>query len=490
MEQMTSCNTSSLSVYTPNTSNPWNAQKVSHVYRRLGYGATKTQIDAALTQTPSAFIDNLVDAAIAVAPTPAPSWANMSYNDFMNAGLDPDEQIQNAHYEWRLNAFDNLLDHGLKGRMTLFWSNHFVTELDAYYCSSYLYEYYNILQTHALGNFEQFVRDIGLSNAMLVYLNGYQNQSYNNDENSINENYARELYELFTLGLNNGYTQQDIVETSKALTGWNHATGFCENITFNSVSFYSGNKTIFNQTDNFDYQGVITNLFAQRSTEIANFICEKLYKYFVSPTVNNTVVSAMAATFVTDFNIANVLRILFKSEHFFDETVFGTQIKSPYDLSHNFLKTIGITITTEYKEGIFYLNGIAGQDIFQPVDVAGWQGDHDWINSSTLTGRWQTIEYLVWFMWNNNQELLRNFAIESSGNSNDPYVVAKSMIDRFVPKELHSITDYDIATDVFKHDVPQNYYDDGYWDLTWGSVPYQVVLLLLHLIKMPEFQLK
>ena len=112
MDQITSCNTSSLSVYTPSTSNPWDAQKVSHEYRRLGYGATKTQIDAALKQIPSAFIDSLVDAAIATPPTPAPSWANMSYNDFSNAGLDPDEQIQNAHYEWRLNAFNNLLDHG------------------------------------------------------------------------------------------------------------------------------------------------------------------------------------------------------------------------------------------------------------------------------------------------------------------------------------------------------------------------------------------
>lgn len=364
MEFITSCNTSSLAAYTPNTSNPWNAQKVNHVFRRLGYDANKATIEAALNLSPSVFIDNLVDAAIAISPTPAPSWANLSFNDFMNAGFDPDQEIQNAHYEWRLQAFDSLLNNGLKGRLSLFWSNHFATEIDAYYCSSYLYEYYNILQTHALGNFEQFVRGLGLSNAMLIYLNGFQNSSYNNNENSINENYARELYELFTLGLNNGYTQQDIVETSKTLTGWNHITDFCEEITFNSVSFYNNDKTIFGQTDNFDYQGVIDNLFAQRPTEIAQFICTKLYKYFVSPTVNDSIVTAMASTFVTYFNIANVLRALFKSEHFFNQTAIGTQIKSPYDLSHNFIKTIGITLTTNYKEGVFYLNNIAGQELF------------------------------------------------------------------------------------------------------------------------------
>ena len=119
MEIFNSCNTSLLTVYVPSVANPWDEQKVNHIYRRIGYGATKTEVDAALTQTPSAFIDSLVDAALVINPTPAPSWANTSYDDYTNAGLDPDEQIQNNHYEWRINALENLLDHGLKGRMTL-----------------------------------------------------------------------------------------------------------------------------------------------------------------------------------------------------------------------------------------------------------------------------------------------------------------------------------------------------------------------------------
>jgi len=394
MEILTSCNTSALTVYTPSGANPWNEQKVNHLFRRLGYGATKAEVNTALAQTPSALIDSMVDAAIAQAPSPAPSWANMSYNDFINAGLDPDEQIQNAHQEWRLNTMNNLLNNGLHGRMTLFWHNHFVTELEAYYCSNYLYEYWNIIETSALGNFQQFVYDIGLSNAMLIYLNGFQNRA-----NNPNENYARELYELFTLGENNGYTQTDIVET-------------------------------------------------------ANFICEKLYKYFVSPTVNTAVVSAMASSFQTDFNIANVLRTLFKSEHFFDETIFGSLIKSPFDLTHNFIKTTGQTLDLAHQEGILWLNNNVGQYIFNPVDVAGWQGNQEWINSSTLTGRWEIVRYLMWHIWNTEPELLRSFAVDASDNSNDPYIVAKSIIDRFVPKELHTTADYDVATDIFKGDVP------------------------------------
>ena len=128
--------------------------------------------------------------------------------------------------------------------------------------------------------------------------------------------------------------------------------------------------------------------------------------------------------------------------------------------------------------------------MFEPIDVAGWQGDKDWINSSTLTGRWRILEWVVWNTWNNFKEELRVFAKRSSDNSNDPYVVAKSIVDRFMPLNLHTAADYNTASDIFKHDVPQNYYDDGVWSLDWESAPFQVVLLLIHLIKIPEFQLK
>jgi len=198
----------------------------------------------------------------------------------------------------------------------------------------------------------------------------------------------------------------------------------------------------------------------------------------------------MASSFQTDFNIANVLRTLFKSEHFFDETIFGSLIKSPFDLTHNFIKTTGQTLDLAHQEGILWLNNNVGQYIFNPVDVAGWQGNQEWINSSTLTGRWEIVRYLMWHIWNTEPELLRSFAVDASDNSNDPYIVAKSIIDRFVPKELHTTADYDIATDIFKGDVPQNYYDDGIWDLNWETVPWQVILLILHMTRMPELQLK
>lgn len=485
MEILTSCNTSSLNIYVPTTENPWNIQKINHVFRRLGYGANTTEINTAFFQSPENFIDSLIDAAINTPPMTEPSWANMTYQDYIDASLDFDAETQANNDQIRLQSFNNLLNHGLSERMTLFWSNHFVTQISGFYCSNYLYKYYNLLQTYSFGNFKDFVRAIGKNEAMLLYLNGFQNSLYD-----ANENYARELFELFTLGVNNGYTQTDIVETSKALTGYNHWNDYCDTIYFDNSTFNSSDKTIFGQTGNWDYDDVIDILFQEKAPLIANHICTKLYKYFVSPTVNETIVSQLATSFLTDFNIANVLRTLFKSEHFFDENSIGSQIKSPYDLTHNYLKTTGFYIDDEHKQGLFYLNSVAGQELFEPVDVAGWQGDHAWINSSTLAGRWQIIEYLIWHSWNDYNEELRSLAIDSSNNSKDPYIVTKSIIDRFVPKELHSITDYDIATDIFKYNIPQNYYDNQLWDLYWDQVPYQVVLLLLHIIKMPEFQLK
>lgn len=487
MTVFTSCITSSLAPYVPSTENPWNEVRVRHAFRRIGYDANRSMIDNALTTDPSLFIDQLINESLNASNWPEPDWANFTNDDYANLGQDFDEQTQANHKELMLEVINQMQNTGLKGRLMMFWSNHFVTRLEDYYTSNYLYEYYNTIEQHALGNFQDFVSDIGITSAMLVFLNGLENTNF-----SPNENYARELYELFTLGVDNGYTQQDIIETSRALTGYNHRQNYnwTYPIYFDASTFDDSEKTIFNQTGNWGYDDVINILFQEKSTLIAQHICRKLYAYFVSATINEDIVTAMANIFVLDFNIENVLRVLFKSEHFFDSKTIGTQIKSPYDLTISYLKVTGFSLETEFFEAMIWFNGLMGQQMFEPVDVAGWQGDRDWINSSTLTGRWEVLQWTIWNTWNINNEEFRTFAIESSNNSNDPYVVAKSIIDRFVPLELYTESDYHAATDVLKHNVPENYYENGLWNLQWDSVPYQVVLLLLHLIKLPEFQLK
>lgn len=482
-----SCNTATLSPYVPTSGNPWNTSKVRHAFRRLGFSANIMQTDDALALSPNDFIDNLVDAAFNLPPTPTPFWGYYAVSDFT------DVETENPQYinDWRVQTGNDFMTETLRGRLASFWMGHFVTEVEVVFYAPYMFQYYNIIQTNALGNFREFVRSVGVDNDMLLYLNGFENT--NNDPN---ENYARELYELFTLGEGNGYTQDDITETARALTGYNHWSEPGADIYFDSSTFDNTSKIIFGQEGNWGYDDVIDILFAQRSNEIANHICTKLYKFFVSPDVDSfietTIIAPLAQTFITnDFELVPVLKQLFKSEHFFDERALGVVIKSPFDVIFNFVTEGSFFYNDQLIDAFLYYAGLMGQEIYDPPDVSGWQRDETWINSSTLTGRWQLMELYVGFLFDSGYEFsLVDLARELSNDSNDPAFITQVMVDHFVSKPLHTATDYDIATDIFKWDIPQNYYDDGTWNLSWSEAPYQCLLLLVHIARMPEFQLK
>jgi uncharacterized protein (DUF1800 family) len=342
-----------------------------------------------------------------------------------------------------------------------------------------------------LGNFKEFVRAVGVNSTMLVYLNGFENTS-----NNPNENYARELFELFTLGENNNYTQQDILEASRALTGYNHWDDPGAQIYFDQSTWDEGPKTVFGSEQFYTYDELIDTLFELRETEIAQFICTKLYKYFVSheydAITQEDIINPLAQTLVDgNFEIAPMLRQLFKSQHFFDERAFGVVIKSPYDVVFNYINEGNFFYDDAVMQSLIYYTGIIGQEIYNPPDVSGWQRDQDWINTATLSGRWDILGLFNGYLF--DLELQAQFidlAIELSSDSNDPYVITKAVVDFFNSKELFTQEDYQTATSVLKWEVPQNYYDDGIWSLNYPTAPYQVFLLLNHITKLPEFQLK
>ena len=481
------CNTSLLDVYTPSGQNPWTSQKIKHLYRRMAYGVNLAGIDAALPLTPSALIDTIVDAAVSLDPTPAPPWGYFSISDF----TDFDTENPNYIEQWYLQTANDTIEQSLRAKLTMFWMNHFVTELESYTYAPYMFQYYNLMQTHALGNFKEFVRAVGVNSTMLVYLNGFENTS-----NNPNENYARELFELFTLGENNNYTQQDILEASRALTGYNHWDDPGAQIYFDQSTWDEGPKTIFGSEEFYTYDELIDTLFELRETEIAQFICTKLYKYFVSheydAITQEDIINPLAQTLIdVNFEMAPMLRQLFKSQHFFDERAFGVVIKSPYDVIFNYINEGNFFYDDGVLQGLIYYTGIIGQEIYNPPDVSGWQRDQDWINTATLSGRWQIMELFNGYLF--DLELQAQFidlAIELSSDSNDPYEITKAVVDFFNSKELFTQEDYQTATSVLKWEIPQNYYDDGIWSLNYPTAPYQVFLLLNHMTKLPEFQLK
>ena len=304
-----SCNNGTLSTFIPTDDNPWDISKVLLVFRRLGFGIKHSDIASKLSLTPSELIDELIDNAKNLPLTPDPGWAHWTNTDFRNAGGNRGPFYRNH----QKIVFKDFLNNDMRDRLTLFWSNHFVTEYYMYNHPAYTFRYYNNLQSNVLGNFKNFVSVIGLDDAMLMYLNGYENRN-----NAPNENYARELYELFTLGEGNGYTQDDITETARALTGYNNRQDGGP-IYFNPNRFDNGEKTIFGRKGNWNYDDVINILFEEKSDLISKFIVRKLYKHFVSPDVNEAIVDELALYFINNnFELEPLYRKLFKSEHFFN----------------------------------------------------------------------------------------------------------------------------------------------------------------------------
>lgn len=481
-----SCNISTLIAYVPTNENPWNTTKIKHAYRRLGFGASMFRVDAALALAPNDFINSLVESAYILPPAMEPIWGNWAFSDFNDVTENPQ-----FIYDWRLVTGNHLIREDLRGRLTLFWMNHFVSEIKVIFYAPFLYQYHNLMQSFSLGNFKEFVRRVGVDNQMLMYLNGFENTKLNP-----NENYARELFELFTLGEGNNYTQEDISETARALTGYNHQIEPGGTIYFDISTHDTEEKTIFNQTGVWGYDDVIDILFDQRAVEISTHICTKLYKYFVSAKVDATILSTIIMPLAqelrdNDWELVPMLQLLFNSEHFFDTAALGVIIKSPLDVIFNFINEGDFFYDDDLMNVLLNFSSLLGQKIYDPPDVSGWQQEETWINNSTLSGRWQLLEYYLSSLYHNGHEFtLVDLARELSNDSNDPNFIARVLIDHFVSKTLQTPSDYDIATDIFKWDVPQNYYDDGTWNLSWSTATNQCLLLLIHIGRMPEFQLK
>ncbi len=501
----TTCNLDSLDEYIPTAENPWNVTKINHLYRRIGFGASKAEVVAALSQNPGALVDALIDEAIALNTTPPLPWSMWNRDQFEAAeDANPDNDLNFYRQEGKNQMIGDLIQNKVRERLTLFWSNHFVTEDDTYRSPAYQLQYYSLLQMHAIGNFRDFVYDIGISNAMLVYLNGDENV-----RDRPNENYARELYELFTLGVDNAYTEDDIQETAKGLTGYVDTNGIAwGDILFDPSEFSNETKTIFGQTGNWTYDDVINILFQQRTTQVATFICSKLYAYFVSPTCSVAIVTQMAQTFINNnFDIAPVLRQLFKSEHFFNTEAIGAIIKSPCDLLICFYNELGFTFDASIDPNDFIRGTvrILGQDVLNPIDVEGWQGDEDWISPDLLIGRWESARFIVNQAFQNNQQQFRDFVVglpigtaadgtlQPTLSGPEVEIVVRAIVNYFFPRGIEDDVIFNEILGVFKEIFPPTYYEIGgspTWDLGFNEVADQFAALLDYIVDIPEFQLK
>jgi len=338
--------------------------RVRHLYNRIGFGATDQEVVQGLNMSPEALVNQVVDLAINIPLPSIPDWVNWDYDQLLSAAqcysngqLRYNTRDIFTTGEWlRSIAEDN---NRLRFKMALFWHNHFVTEEGKYQDIVYMYNYYHKLLEYSLGNFKDFVTAMVTDKAMLSYLDGSNNQVCSPTDIP-NENFARELYELFTIGPGNytdGGTVNDVHETARALSGWkikqtNLLNGWTADdrtapVYYDPTCHDNGMKTILGQTANFDKNGVIDNLFQQKADEIATFICTKLYAEFVHPIeIDSEIISEMKATFInSSFEIEPVVRQLLKSEHFFEACYIGSKVKSPVELLTGFFIQSNLSLT-------------------------------------------------------------------------------------------------------------------------------------------------
>lgn len=477
----TNCIQGSLQPYVPSASNPWTKERVAHLHSRAGFGASVQDIEAGLQMTPSDLVDQLIDNSLAIPPHYVPSWALSLTQDSAN------------YVEIIVSWVDKMVSQPFKAKMTLFWHNHFVTERRVYGYFSFMFQYYKTLYDNSLGNFRTFTEQVGTTAAMLRYLNGHQNIAADP-----NENYARELYELFTLGEGNGYTEDDIIDTARALTGWRADYTGTQYSYFHEPYHDSDPKTIFGQTGNFGYQEVHDLIFTQRASTCAFFICSKLYKYFVYDEIDVTIVAEMATIFEQNWDIAEVMRVLLKSEHFFDAEAIGVRIKDHIESFASILKLFDITkydgvgtqlrhLSTEYI--LFARAYDIDQRLFDPVNVAGWKNHRNWINSTNYTFRKDNLEYILRVLvYPGGEDKMLQDVIQLTNASADGLFVTQAIVEHVLRTPI-SADRLAEAYIVFQDTVPSNYFEDGTWSLYYPGVENQIIALLKHLTSQPEFEL-
>jgi uncharacterized protein (DUF1800 family) len=486
------CAPPDLSPYQPSPNQPWDRRRAIHLYRRMAFGASKTAIDQAILQHPVSLAKSIVSKAKNLPPAPAPPWAHWTIANYSPVEEERNAQIVQQIISWVNNWVSDMRTNELRERMSLFWHNHFVTRLDKYVCPSWMYEYHHLLQKHSLGNFKTFVKEMGTTPAMLVFLDGVQNTRF-----QPNENFARELFELFTLGVDNGYTQSDIVNAAKALSGWNgiELANLCGDITFVPAFWDNGPKTIFGKTGNFGYNEVIDLIFNERPVQVSQYICKKIYAHFVNPDIDEEVINQLALIFrQNNFELAPVMETLFSSVHFFDDATVGTVIPGHIEYFLTFLNELNFPNNEILNQYIVYGSDEFDQRLLNPTDVSGWKGNRAWINSSTLPFRFEGIFNIMLYYYqqqNNQLEQVRELALSLVSNvESNPAVVVQAVCDYILPNGFQSQREYDEAVKVFKAEVPENYFASGQWNLYWEYAPLQLILLFQYLAAQPEYQLK
>jgi uncharacterized protein (DUF1800 family) len=415
---------------------PWTTNEVIHLLKRTMFGAKKADVDYFATLTMSQAVNELLNPAAPNPAVPVKEYATSTtlgvnadgniaqgstwINDINSDGT-VQSQRRSSYKKWWTGVMVNQ-DRSIREKMIFYWTDHFGNEAGDVGNANWVYKQHDLIRQNYLGNFKQLVKNITVDVAMLRYLNGYLNTAAAPDEN-----YGRELQELFTMGKGPGsqYTEQDVKEAAKVLTGW-QVNGTTYQSVFTSSRHSTVNKTFssfYNNTvitgrtgataGDLELTDLINMIFAQN--EVAKFIVRKFYRWFVyydiDAATEANVITPLADIFRNNnYEIKPVLSALFKSEHFFDVLNQGCVIKTPADIVIGAMREydVKMPVLTDWDTSYGHWNTLysfmtnMGLNLHDPANVAGMPAYYQepsfheiWITTDSLPKRNQFTDLMT-----------------------------------------------------------------------------------------------
>jgi uncharacterized protein (DUF1800 family) len=384
------------------SSNRWNYTAAAHLLNRAGFGGTPDAIQQLADLGRDGAVDTLVNYESIPDPTPNPEWAKpdpdraRQLQTVYRTGT-PEEKRQ-LQQEMQRTQRQRIM--GLRGwwmqrmattprplqeKMALFWHGHFATSFEKVRDAYYMWRQNDIFRRLATGNWTMLLLEVGKDPAMLVWLDQAQSR-----REHPNENFAREVMELFALGEGH-YTEHDITEAARALTGWSLDRQTQSYVYRPFFHDYTA-KTIFGQTGNFDGDDFIGMLVAQ--PQAAKFITAKVWNYFAGDLPSEALNEALAADFRSHGNnFKPFLRTLFRSEEFYSPDIVRNQVKSPVQWLIGSVRMLECSLPPALLS--WGMTRQLGQDLFAPPNVKGWDGGVTWITTNTLLTRYNDAQSLV-----------------------------------------------------------------------------------------------
>jgi len=423
-----------LQPYTPSDADPFDRVKAAHLLNRAGFGGTPAEVDHVMAMGPVKAVEELLDfpdtSAKARDPNDQPDLS--AIKDIPRGHKQMRQMYRGMSEEERKLAFQRAIvanvralsecgkwwmqrmvsgESPLQEKLALFWHGHFATSAKDERSAYLMFQQNELLRQHAAGDFYEFVRAIAHDPAMLDYLNNTQNH-----KRKPNENFARELMELFTLGIGN-YSEQDIKESARAFTGWTHDG---DEFTLDNDDHDGGTKRFFGQQGTFDGEDIIKMIC--RHVACQQYISGKLYRYFVSDSLDEGVQKNLGQVFWdAKYQLRTLLKTMLTSKVFYAPETIGAQIKSPVQLVIGTIRLLNLKLPqTGVMAGA--LNQM-GQVPFFPPNVKGWPGGRAWINTSTLFVRQNTVVFLA-----------GGGALGSTGKKFVDRMISAGLDSRFQPK--------------------------------------------------------